>query len=193
MVNDETKEHRVGQKTKKCPNCGRKTVVDDKWSSCQWCHWPLSVKHPPEIEQKEFAPWRVSWKLAVVYIVVAITVCVVYTLFYSGWKLPDFVQSIMGQWREWLLTVFITFALLIFLHFIVWYLGTKIRPEFLVGALFIIGISLLVLTDKRSIYYEGISKWIEARWDMNFFTASLTVFSLSFALAGLIHIGRIKK
>jgi hypothetical protein len=183
----------VKHRTKKCPNCGQKTIVYDKWSSCQWCHWPLFVKHPPEIEQREFAPWRLTRKLVVVYIVVAIIFCVLTALYYSGWKLPDFVQLILGQGHEWLLVVFITFVLLIFLHFVVWYLGTKIRPEFLVAALFIIGILLLVLTDKRSMYYEDISKWIGARWDINFFTASLTVFSLAFAFAGLIRIGRTKK
>ena len=182
----------VRHRKRKCPNCGQDTIVDDKWS-CQWCHWPLFVKNPLEIKQREFAPWRLSWKLVVFYIVSTIILCALAALYYSGWKLPDFVNSILWQWQEWLLAVLITFTVFILFHFVVWYLGTKIRPEFLVAALFIIGILLLVLTDKQSIYYEDISKWIGVRWDMNFFTASLTVFALGFALAGLIRIGRTKK
>ncbi|MFO7773520.1 MAG: hypothetical protein R6V59_06260 [Dehalococcoidia bacterium] len=190
MATDGAKERPIRHKTRKCPNCGRVTVAADKWSSCQWCHYEPLFRRPPEIEEREFAPWRVSWKLAILYVLVAITVCVVYTLYYSGWKLPDFVQSIAGHWNEWLLIVFITFVVLILLHFVVWYLATKIRPEFLVGALFTVGILLLVLTDKQSVYYEDVCKWIGARWDMNFFVASITVFSLGFAFAGLILIRR---
>jgi hypothetical protein len=180
-------------KKKKCPNCGRVTAVDDKQPECQWCHWPVFVKHPLEIEQRGFAPWRLSRKTVVIYILSTIILCALAALYYSGWELTDFVNLIMSQWHESLLTVLITFGVFILFHFVVWYVGTKIRPEFLVAALFIIGISLLVLTDKQSIYYEDISKWIGVRWDMNFFTAALTVFSLGFAIAGLILIDRKKK
>ncbi len=193
MVRQRTKKRPVRQRTKKCPNCGRETVVVDKWSSCQWCHYGPLFKHPPEIEQREFASWRLTWKLLVVYLVVAIISTALIALHSSGWKLSVFEQLVVGHWHIWLLTIFIAFIVLIFVNFVVWYLGTKIRPEFIVAALFIIGILLLALTDKQSIYYEDISKWIGARWDMNFFTASLTVFSLAFAFAGLIRISKTKK
>ena len=180
-------------KTRKCPNCGRVTVAADKWSSCQWCHYGPLSRRPPNTEQKRLAPWRLSWKLAFLYAVVAIAVLVLSILHYNGWAWPGFVQAITGQWAEWLLAVFMTFALTVLLHLVVWYLGAKIRPEFLVAAIFIVGILLLVLTDKQSLYYEGIDKWIGARWDMNFFTAAITVFSLGFALAGLVRIGQTKR
>jgi hypothetical protein len=128
--------------------------------------------------------------LVVVYIVVAI---ILTALYYSGWKLPDFEQLILGKWHEWLLGIFIAFVTLIFFHFVINYLGARIPPKYIVAALFIIGILLLVLTDKRSPYYEHISEWISARWDMNFFTASITVFSLAFAFVALINIDRTKK
>jgi ribosomal protein S27AE len=179
-------------RTKKCPNCGRETVIENEWSSCQWCHyWPL-FKHLPEIEG-ERAPWRLSRKLIGAYVVIAVVLVVLSVFYVSSWKPSDFVQLALGQWPEWLLAVLMAFALLILFHFAVWYLGTKIRPEFLVGALFIVGILLLVLTDKQSLYYEGITSWIGRRWDLNFFTASLTVFSLAFAFAGLIRIGKAGK
>lgn len=172
---------------KKCPNCGQRTIVDDKWS-CQWCHWPLLVKHPLEIKQREFALWRLTWKWVGIYILVAIVLCVLTALYYSDWKLPDFEQLILGQWHEWLLFIFLAFVTLIFLHFVIHYLAARIRPEFLVAALFIIGIFLLVASDKKSLYYEHIIGWIDARWNIDLFTASLTVFSLAFAFASIIVI-----
>ena len=195
MVSNRTKKRPVRQRTKTCPDCGRKTVMDDKWSSCQWCHYGPLFKHPPVIEQRKSAVWGLTWRWLVVYIVIAIIVCGLFAFGYnSGWKLPVFQQLILEQWHIWLLGIFITFITLIFLHFVIWYLAAKIRPEFIVAALFIIGILLLVLSDKRSLYYEHISGWIDARWDINLFTASITVFSLAFAFAAiLISVGGKKK
>ncbi len=181
-------------RTKKCPNCGQRTIVDDKWSSCQWCHWPLFVKHPPGIEQGKFAPWTSTWKGAVACVVVVITVCGLALFAHSGWKLPVFQQLILEQWRTLLLWIFIGSIIALIAFYVIIYLATRIRPEFIFVTLVAIGILLLISSQKGNLFSQYISGWINARWDINLFSASITVLSLALTFGAiLVSIGRIRK
>lgn len=179
---------------KKCPNCGQETIVDDKWSSCQWCHWPLFVKHPPEIEQEKSVLWTSTWKGAVACIVALIIVYGLALLSDSGWELPVFQQLILEQWRILLLWTFIGSIIALIAFYAIIYLASRIRPVFLFGVLVTIGILLLLSSQKGNIFSQYISGWINARWDMSLFAASIAVFSFAGTFyAILINIERTKK
>lgn len=181
-------------KTKNCPNCGQRTIVDDKWSSCQWCHWPLFVKHPPGIEQEKFALWTSTWKGAVACVVVVIIVCGLAFFAQSGWKLLVFQQLILEQWRTLLLWIFIGSIIALIAFYAVMFLATRIRPEFIFVTLVAIGILLLISSQKGNPISEYISEWINVRWNIQLFSASITILSLALTFGAiLVNIDRTRK
>jgi len=185
-------KHRI----KKCPNCGQKTVVDDKWS-CQWCHWPLSAKRPLEMTQRKSTLWPLTWKWAVVCVVVVVIIFYGLVLFqFSGWRLLVFQQLMLGQWRIWLLWLAIYLIVGLSSLYLI-YLVTKVirtRPELLFGALVTIGILLLIAAQKGNPYSQYVYEWIDGRWHIDMLSASITALSLALAFAAiLISTGKIKK
>jgi hypothetical protein len=194
MVEHKTKKRPARQRTKKCPNCGQKTVVDDKWSSCQWCHWPLFVKHPSGIEQGKSTLWTSTWRGALACVVVVIIVCGLALFAHTGWKLPAFQQLILVQWRAVLFWIFIGSVIALSAFYLIVYLATRIRPEFIFVFLVAIGILLLIASEKGNPYSQYISGLIDKWLNINLFSASITVLSLAFAFAAiLISNGRTKK
>jgi hypothetical protein len=184
----------VRQRTRMCSNCGRKTVADDKWSSCQWCHRPLSLKHAPGIEQGKSILQTSTWRGALACVVVVIIVCGLGLLAHTGWKLPAFQQLILAQWRSVLFWMLVGSAIALSAFYLIVYLATKIRPEFIFVFLVAMGILLLIASEKGNPYSQYISRWIDEWLDINVFSASITVLSLAFAFAGiLISVGRTKK
>ena len=161
------------QKTKRCPNCGRETMVDDKWS-CKWCHYPL----------EESAPWRLTWKWVVGCLVAIIILYAVVLLDYSNWEVSGFLESIPGQWHILLLAILIPLG---FLYFFV-YLAPKIPPAVVFATLIIAGMLLLFSSDRQSILHKYISSWLDGMYDLNLFTAAITVLSLAFAFGGILII-----
>ena len=186
MVRQRTKKRPTKQKTKKCPNCGQKTVVDDKWSSCQWCHWPLFVKPSPGIEQRESAPWTPTWRWVVTCVVVVIILYWLIMFSYSGWDLAAFQQLILEQWRTLLLLMFALLGIVLIFFYGFSYLVARIRPEAIVIALVIVGILLLLSSLKGNLFSEYIKEWIETQFYVDLFSASVTVLSLAFTFAAIL-------
>ena len=184
-------------RTKKCPNCGQRTVADDKWSSCQWCHWPLFVKHSPVIEQKKSALRPLTQKWAIVSVVLVTTIFYGLAQFqYSGWKLTVFQQLILGQWRSLLLGLFILLIIALASLYLIYLVARVIsnKPELLFGALVAIGILLLIAAQNGNPYSQYMYEWIDERWHIDMLSASITALSLAFAFAAiLISTGKIKK
>ena len=182
---------------KKCPNCGQRTIVDDKWSSCQWCHWPLSVKHPPEMEERKSALWPLTWRWAVICAVVVTIIVYVLALFhYSGWKLPDLQQLILGQWRLLLLWLFI-WLIIVLVAVGLFYLVVRVtsnRPELLFGALVTIGILLLIAALEGNPISQHIYEWIDESYHIDMLSASITALALALTFGAiLISASRTKK
>jgi hypothetical protein len=186
MVTHKTKKRPVKQKTKKCPDCGRETVVDDKWSSCQWCHWPLFVKPPPGIEQRKSAPWTPTQRYVVACVVVVIISYWLIVFGYSGWKWLVFQQLIMEQSRTLLLLMFALLGIVLIFFYGFSYLVARTPPEAIVGALVIVGIVLLLSSLKGNLFSEPIRRWIEAQCYIDLFSASVTVLSLAFTFAAIL-------
>jgi hypothetical protein len=193
MVRHRTKKRPVKQRTKKCPDCGRETVVVDKWSSCQWCHWPLFVKHPPEIEQRKPALSTLPWRWAVVCVVVVIIILYWLTVFGSSdWQLPVFQQLIVERWHTLLLQMLVALIIGLIVLYAVRYLST--RPEVIFVAFVLMGMLLLIASQKGSAASQYISSWINEWLNINLFSAAITVLSLAFTFGAiLVSIGRTKK
>lgn len=179
---------------KKCPNCGQRTTVDDKRSECQWCHWPLSAKHAPGIEQREFDLWTSTWKGAVACVVVVIIVVGLAFFAQSGWKLPVFQQLIVEQWRTLLLWILIGSIIALIAFYAVMFLATRIRPEFIFVTLVAIGILLLISSQKGNPISQYIYEWIDERWHIDMLSASITALALALTFGAiLVSVGRTKK
>ena len=188
---------RLGEKTKKCPNCGQGTEADDKWASCQWCHWPLSVKHPPDMEERRFTLGPSTWKWGVFSVVVVTTIFYGLVLLqHSGWNLSAFQQLILGEWRSLLLWLLICLGIALFSLYLI-YLVTRVvsrRPELLFGALVAVGILLLLVAQKGNPSSQYLYDWIVGMWHIDMLSASITVLSLALTFGAiLITVGRTKK
>lgn len=173
------------QRTKKCPDCGQKTIVDDKRPECQWCHWPLFAKHPPKIEQERFALRTLSWRWAVVSIVVVVIILYWLTVFGSSdWQLPVFRQLIVERWYVLLLQMFAALITGLIMLYGVRYLTT--RPEIVFAAFVVLGMLLLIASQKQSAFSQYISSWVSAWLDVGLFSAAVTVLSLAFTFGAIL-------
>ena len=184
-------------RTKKCPNCGQKTIVDDKWSSCQWCHWPLYARRPPEIEQRRSIVRSMTRRRAVVSVLVVVSLCYGLALFQSsGWKWSELQQVILEQWPVLLLllaALLVVALSSLYLIYLVANIATT-RPELLFGVLVALGILLLLASQKGNPISQHMYEWIDERWHINVLSAALTVLSLALAFGAIvIGIGRTRK
>ncbi len=179
-------------RTKKCSNCGQRTIVDDKWS-CQWCHWPLFAKHPPGIEQERFALRTLRWRWAVVSIVVVVIILYWLTVFGSSdWQLPVFRQLIVERWYVLLLQMFAALIIGLIMLYGVRYLTT--RPEVIFVSFVVLGMLLLIASQKGGAFSQYISSWLSASLDVGLFSAAVTVLSLAFTFGAiLVSVRRTKK
>lgn len=148
------------KRTKECPNCGQKTVAEDKWSSCQWCHWPLSARHSPAIEQRKYA-LGISTRGWVAVCVVGVIILYWIILFrYSDWNVTALQQLIVEQWRTLLLWMGLVLGIALIVFFS--YLAASTRPEFTFGVLAVLAIVLLISSYKDTLLHSYISKWVAA-------------------------------
>lgn len=185
------------KRTKECPNCGQKTVAEDKWSSCQWCHWPLSAKYPPEMGERKFASWPWTWRRAVLCVVAVVIIFYGLALLQSsGWKWPGFQQVILEQWRILLLWLAIWLIVALSSLCLIYLVATvtRNRPELLFGALVTVGILLLIAAQKGNPFSQYMYEWIDERWHIDVLSASITALALALTFGAiLISVGRTKK
>lgn len=173
--------------TRKCPNCGQRTIVDDTWS-CQWCHWPLMAKPARVKGHGETTKWFVPPRWIIIYTAVVLVFYVLLLFGLNDWELSALLKILGEQWYILLLVLFLLFSCLFLFHLLV----TRIQPIFILAALFLLAFFLLYASNKGSLFQQNISEWINESWDINLFSASVTVLALAFAF-GVIVFGRKNK
>ena len=100
-------------KTKKCPNCGQKTVINDI-AVCQWCGWPLSAR-------TSSSPTRLQSIFSRFLIVLAVFIMVFGLVVYKGiWK---YIYSIplnrMHDSLPWLICTFAVALVVLALSYVI--------------------------------------------------------------------------
>lgn len=171
--------------TRKCPNCGQRTVVNAS-ASCQWCGWPLAARPAKETKQKRQGKTPllvVAWRSAA-FSVLLIVLLVVAAVGINHWDWTGFPQIFVRQWVTFLVlmaTVVFTFVL-VNLNY-VW---------FTLGGLGLLGFFLLLAAGKASLLNTYIGGWLYQAWDMNLFSTAVTVFALAIAF-GAIAIERTRE
>jgi len=133
--------------------------------------------------------WPLTWKWAVVSVVVVVIIFYWLVLFQSsGWRLQVFQQLIVGQWRILLLwlAVYLTVGLSsLYLIYLVTRI-TRTRPELLFGVLVAIGILLLIAAQKGNSYSQFMYDWIDERWHIGMLSVSITALSLALAFGAIV-------
>ena len=93
-----------------------------------------------------------------------------------------------------LLWIFIGSIIALIAFYAVMFLATRIRPEFIFVTLVAIGILLLISSQKGNPISEYISEWINVRWNIQLFSASITILSLALTFGAiLVNIDRTRK
>lgn len=171
--------------TRKCPNCGQRTIVDDTLS-CQWCHWPLMAKTLKSIRPTKGTKWFVPPRWIIIYTAVVLVFYMLLLFGLNNWELSALLKILGEQWYILFLVLFLIFSCLFLFHLLV----TRIQPIFILAALFLLAFFLLYASNKESLFQQSISEWIDKSWDISLFSASITVLSLTLAFGIIVFGGR---
>jgi len=131
--------------------------------------------------------WSMAWRAALcafVIVIIAILIAMLGAVAVSQWNW-QLIPDILKLWP-----IFLVLLVVVVLLFTVMALYPV---QVLVTSFIAFGLLLLMASSKGTMFNETIAGWISKNWDINLLSASITVFSLAFAIAAVTSARRNKE